>query len=158
MKSLVGRWLSELRATLPIKVSCRFAICFSMLGISKNLFLDVSFVMRCYLTLSILIPSMRHMLRCSNTSSFSRKGLWSTHISHPHSSRLMVMARKMIYFLLLSALLYFHNLARAPIDTFPDSSVYPTVFYPHLRTIFWSSSEDKSATFMVHSLRSLRRH
>ena len=33
------------------------------------------------------------------------------------------------------------------------SSVYPTVFYPHLRTIFWSSCEDKSATFLVYCLR-----
>ena len=36
---LVGIWSSDLRATFPIKVSCRVVICFLMLGISKNSFL-----------------------------------------------------------------------------------------------------------------------
>ena len=45
VSSLVGRWSSELRATFPMNFSYRFAICFSMLGISKNVFLTVSFVM-----------------------------------------------------------------------------------------------------------------
>ena len=36
VRSLLGRWLSELRATLPMNVSCIVAIYFLMQGISKN--------------------------------------------------------------------------------------------------------------------------
>ena len=45
VRSLVGRWSSELRVTFPMNVSCRVAICFSMLGISKNFLITVSFMM-----------------------------------------------------------------------------------------------------------------
>ena len=62
LRSLVGGWLSELRATLPIKVSCRVAVYFSVLGISKNFFLTVSVVMCCSFTSAILMPSIRRML------------------------------------------------------------------------------------------------
>ena len=62
VRSLVGIWSSELRATLPIKVRCRVTIYFLMLGISKNFFLTVSFVMSCSFTSAILMPSMRRML------------------------------------------------------------------------------------------------
>ena len=45
VRSLVGRCSSELRATFSIKVSYRVVICFSLLGISENFFLAISFVM-----------------------------------------------------------------------------------------------------------------
>ena len=50
VRSFVGGWLSKLRVAFPIKFSCHVAIFFSMLDILKNLFLTVSFVMRCYFT------------------------------------------------------------------------------------------------------------
>ena len=116
--SLVGRWLSELRATLTIKVSCRVAIYFLVLGISNNLFLIVSFVTRYYLISAILMPSMRRMLRFSKTSSFKRRDVQSTQVSYPHRSKLMGMARKMRYLLIFLTLVSVHNLAGAPIDVF----------------------------------------
>ena len=42
--SLVGRWSSELRATFLMNVSCRVAICFLILGISKNFLLTVCLI------------------------------------------------------------------------------------------------------------------
>ena len=67
-RSLMGRYLSGLRATLLIKVSCRVTICFLMLGISNNFFLTFSFVMCCYFTSSILMPGICLLLQCRNTS------------------------------------------------------------------------------------------
>ena len=45
MKFLAGIWLSDLRGTLPMNDSCRVEICSSMLSISKNSLLTVSFIM-----------------------------------------------------------------------------------------------------------------
>ena len=36
VRSLVGRWSSELRATFPMNVGFHVAICFSMLGMLKK--------------------------------------------------------------------------------------------------------------------------
>ena len=68
VRSLVGRWSSELSVFLPIKFSCRVAINFSMSSISKNFLLNVSFAMRCYFTSATFMPSMRWILRCRNIS------------------------------------------------------------------------------------------
>ena len=68
VRSLVGIWSSDLRATFSIKDSCRVAICFTMLGISNNLFLNVSSVMCWSFTSAILMPNMRRMMWCRNTS------------------------------------------------------------------------------------------
>ena len=121
VRSLVGRWSSELRGTFPIKFSCCVAICFSILGISNSFFLTVSFVMCWYFTSFILVPNMCQMLRCRNTLIFFRRDLHISHLSHTHSNRLMGMARKIRYLLLLSTLSSVKNLARAPIDEFPYS-------------------------------------
>ena len=123
--SMVGRWLSELRANFPIKVSCRVAIYYSMLGISNNVFLPVSFMMCWSFTSSILMPNMRRMLCCRNTSSFFRSDVQSDHLSHPHSNILMGMARNMRYLLWLLTLASVQNLVRAPIDAFPDARHVP---------------------------------
>ena len=121
VRSLVGRGLSELRATFPMKISCCVAICFSVLGISKNFFLTVSFVMCWYLASAILMPNRRWMLRCSNTSSVFWRYVRSAHISYPHSNRLMGMARNMRYLLRFLTLSYVHNLVRDHIYEFPDA-------------------------------------
>ena len=120
VRSLVGRWFSELCATFPIKVSCRVVIYFSMLGISKNSFLTVSFLMCWSFTSAIMMPYICQMLRCRNTSSYFRIDVRNAPLSHPHSNIFMVMARKKRYFLQLSTLESVHNLARSPIDAFPD--------------------------------------
>ena len=117
----MGGWSSELRATFPIKVRCRVAIYFLMLVISKNLFLTVSFVMCCSFNSSILMTSMLRMLQCRKTSSFFMRDVQSAQLSHPHSSKLMGMARKMRYLLQLSTLSSIHNLAMDPIDVLTDA-------------------------------------
>ena len=70
VRSLVGIYSSELRATFPINVSYHVAICFLMWGISKNFFPTVSFVMCWYFTSAILMPNIHRILWCRNTSSF----------------------------------------------------------------------------------------
>ena len=45
----------------------------------------------------------------------------SAQISHFHSNILMGMVRKMRYMMKLSTLASVHNLARYPIDEFPDA-------------------------------------
>ena len=50
VRSFVGGWLSKLRVAFPIKFSCHVAICFSILVISMDLFLTVSFMMCWYFT------------------------------------------------------------------------------------------------------------
>ena len=114
--SLVEIWSSNLRATFLIRVSCRVAICFSMLGISKNLFLTVSFVINCNSTSSIFMPSMRQILRCRKTSILKRRDEQIDQLSHPHRSKFMGMASKMRYLLRLLTLASVHILVRAPID------------------------------------------
>ena len=116
-----GIWSLELRATWPIKVSCRVAICFLMLGILKNFLLTVLFVMCWSFTSAILMPNMRRMLQCSNTSSFFIRDAWISQFSHYYSNIFMGMARRLIYLLQFLTLGYVHNLARAPIDAFPDA-------------------------------------
>ena len=98
VRSLVGRWSSELCASFTMKVSCRYAIYFSMLGILKNFLLTVSFVMCWSYTVAILMPNMRRMLWCRNTSIFFKR---------------------VVRLLRLSTLAYVQNLRRAPIDAFP---------------------------------------
>ena len=64
-------WGNGCQSCVPlfrIKVICRVTICFLVLVISKNFFLAVLFVMRCYFTSDILMLSMRRMMRCRNTS------------------------------------------------------------------------------------------
>ena len=92
---------------------------FLMLGISKYFHLNVSFVMCWSFTSVILMPTMRRMLQCRNTSIFFRRDVRSAHISHTHSNRLIGMAIKISYLLRLSSLASVQNLARAPIDAFP---------------------------------------
>ena len=116
VRIFVVRWSSELRTTFPINVSCRVAICFLMLVISKKSFLTVSFVICWYFTSSILMPNMRRILQFSNTSSFFRRDVWIAQISYPHSNILMGIARKIRYLLQLSALASVYNLAKDPID------------------------------------------
>ena len=118
VRSLVGRWSSELRATFPIKVSCCVAIYFLMIGISNNFFLIVSFVMCWSFASTILMPNMRRILRCGNTSSCFWSDVRSTHISHPLSNILMGTARKMRYLLQFLTLASVNNLERSPIDAF----------------------------------------
>ena len=89
--SLVGRWSSDLRATFPIKFSCRVSIFFKMLGISNNFLLTVAFVMCWSFTSAILMPNMRRMLRCRNSSRFFRRDVRSAQLSRPHSNILMIM-------------------------------------------------------------------
>ena len=125
VRSLVGIWLSDLRATFPMNVSCRVAICSSMLSLSKKSLLTVSFVMRWSFNSVMMMPSMSQMLRCRNTSRFFRRNVWSAQISHTHSSRLMVMARKIRYLLRLSTLASVQNLARASIYAFPADRSAP---------------------------------
>ena len=119
VRSLVVRWSSDLRSTFPIKVNCCVAICFLILGISNNFFLAISFVMCWYFNSYILMPNMRQMLRLRYTSSFFRKDVRITQISHSHSKILIGMARKMRYLLQFSTLASVQNLARSPIDAFP---------------------------------------
>ena len=75
VRSLVGRWSSELRVTFPMNVSCCVAIFSSMLSIPKNFLLTVSFVMRLSFTSVMMMPNMCRMLRCRNTSSFFKGGI-----------------------------------------------------------------------------------
>ena len=89
VRILLGIWLSEFRATFTIKVSCRVAICFLMLGISNNFFPTAIFVMCCYFTSVTLMPSMRRMVRYRKTSSLKRRDTQSAHLSHPHKSILV---------------------------------------------------------------------
>ena len=70
VRSFVGIWLSELRATFTIKVSCCVAIYFLMLVISEIFFLTVSFIMCLSFISAIPMPNMRRMLHCRNTSTF----------------------------------------------------------------------------------------
>ena len=119
VRSLLGIWSSELRVTFPMNVSCHVAIFSSMLSISKYFLLTVSFVMRQSFTQVILMHSMRRMLWCRNTSSFSMRDFRSAQLLHPHSSRLIGMAREIRYLLWLLTLASVKNLARAPIDEFP---------------------------------------
>ena len=119
VRILVVRWSSELCTTFPMNDSYRVAICFLMLGISKNFLLTVSFVMCWSFTSVIIIPDMRRMLRCRNISRFFSRDVQSSQISHPHSKRLMGMVIKISYLLKLSTLTSIQTLARAPIDEFP---------------------------------------
>ena len=75
VRNLVGRWLSDLYATFPIKVSFRVAICFLMLCILNNFFLTISFVMCCSFISSIMMHSMCRMLRYRNASSLFGRGV-----------------------------------------------------------------------------------
>ena len=109
----------DLISTFPIKVSCRVVVYFSILGILKNFFFTVLFVMCWSFTSAILMPNIIWMLRFSNTSSFFRRDVRSPQLSHTHSNRFMGMARKIRYLLLLLTLASVQNLARAPIDAFP---------------------------------------
>ena len=52
---------------------------------------------------------------------FFSRDVRSAQISHPHSNRLIVMARKMRYLLLFLTLDFVQNLARSLIDAFPDA-------------------------------------
>ena len=121
VRSLVGRWSSELFATFSIKVRCRVAICISMLGILKNFFLTVSFVMYWYFTSSILMPYMRQVLWCRNNSSFFRRDVHSAQLSHPHSNLLMGMTKNMRYSLRLLTPTSVHNLAMSPLYEFSSA-------------------------------------
>ena len=89
-----------------------------MLGISKNFFLTLSFVMCWSFISAIMMHNMRQMLRCRNTSSFFGRDVRSAQLSHSHSNRLMGIARKIGYLLQFLTLASVQNLARAPIDEF----------------------------------------
>ena len=115
---LVGRWSSELRASLPMNVSYCIAICFLMLVISKGFLFTVSFVMCWSPTSSVLMPNIRRMLRCENNSSFFSRDVRSAQLSHPHGSILMGMATKIKYLLLLWIIASVQILARAPVASF----------------------------------------
>ena len=67
------------------------------------------------------MPNMRRMLGCRNTSSFFRRDVWSAQISYPHINRLIGMASKIRYLLLLLTLASVQNLERAPVDAFSDA-------------------------------------
>ena len=114
----MGRWLSELYAIFLIKVSFRVEICFSMLILLNNFLLTISFVIRCSFNSAILMPSMRQMLQCRNTSSLFLRDVWSAYLSHPHGNELIGIVRKMRYSLQLLTLASVQKLARAPIDAF----------------------------------------
>ena len=92
-----------------------------MLGISKNFLLTFSFVVHCSLTSDLLMSNMRQILGCRNTSSLFRRDIQSSQLSHPHSNKLIGMARKMSYLLQFSMLASVYNLARDCIDTFPNA-------------------------------------
>ena len=79
--------------------SCHILICSLMLGISKNISPAVSFVICCYFVTYIMMPKMRQILQCNNTSNLLRRDVWSANILHSHGSSFVKMVRKMSYFL-----------------------------------------------------------
>ena len=103
-----------------MKVSCFVALCLSMLVVLNNFFLAVLFVVCCSFTSVILIPSMNLIMQCRKTSSLLRRDVRSAHLSHPHLSRLVGMARNMSYLMWLSTLVSDHNLWRDPIYSFTE--------------------------------------
>ena len=68
VRSFVGSWLSLFLTTFPINVSCRWAICFRIVGVDKNLLRMVPFVILLSITCVMSILSIFLMLRCKNTS------------------------------------------------------------------------------------------
>ena len=99
VRSFVGSWLSLFLTTFPINVSCRWAICFRIVGMEKNLLRMEPFVILSSITCVMSILSIFLMLRCKNTSNLLSVVSLNAQLSLPHSKRLIGMARKIKYLL-----------------------------------------------------------
>ena len=114
-----------------MKVSCWLATWFCILGISKNLWWIVSFVIIPFFTYVIVTPRIILMLQCSKTSSLFRIETCRDQLSHPHSIRFMGMARKIKYFLRRSTYVSFQQWLNSPINEEPWASLLSTSHLSH---------------------------
>ena len=99
----LGGWWSSALAILPRKVICRAVMSVFALGMSWKIFLILVFLMCSSITSDIFNPRMLRMLLCQNEFSLSMWDWWRAQFSHPHSSRLAGIARKMSCLALRSA-------------------------------------------------------
>ena len=115
VRSCVGIWLSWLRTTFPMKLSCLLAIRFRIEGIPQKKRRTVLFVVCSSFTRIILIPKIFRMLLWKKTSSFLNRDSRIAQLLHPHNSRLRGIAQKIRYLLCVSTAGSTQNYRRAPI-------------------------------------------
>ena len=122
ISTFVGICSSDLWVTYLMKVSCRLATLFWIIGISKNLQQIVSFMIISYLTCTIVTLSILLMLRRRKTSSLLRSDTHRDQLSHSHNIRYTEMARNINYFLRRSMTFSFQKWFNSPIGEGAEAS------------------------------------
>ena len=122
----VGSCSSDLRVTFLIKVNCRLDNWFWIIGIPKNIWWIISFVILSSFTCFIVTQSILLMLQCRKTSSLFRSETRRDYLSHTHRRRFMGMARKIKYFMQRSTDVSLQKWFNAPIDEEAEASLLST--------------------------------